>query len=173
MGHVHIPPARGPVERPLIFLAGPIQGAPAWQATAIARITSEAPDLDVASPRRAEAGTGDFGEAQYQEQVDWEHDHLAIAAERGVIMFWLAREAIRIPERSYAQTTRFELGEAVTIHRYTGANVVVGIEEGFTNARYLRRTIGKKTPLIAVCDSLDDTCRHAIALARGVKALVP
>jgi hypothetical protein len=166
MGLILIPPARETVERPLIFLAGPIQGAPDWQAKAIAFIAATAPDLDVASPRRAETG-GEFGEDKYIEQVDWEHDHLAIAAGRGVILFWLAKEAIRIPERSYAQTTRFELGEAVTVHRYTGAKVVVGIEDGFTNARYLRRTIGKKTPKIPLCSSLEETCLSAIALARA------
>lgn len=168
MGHVHIPPVRTSVERPLIFLAGPIQGAPDWQAAAIALITVQAPDIDVASPRRAETG-GEFGEDKYQEQVDWEHDHLAIAAERGVTLFWLAREAVRIPERSYAQTTRFELGEAVTVHRFTGARVVVGIEDGFTNARYLRRTIAKKAPGIALCGTLEDTCLRAIALARTAR----
>lgn len=165
MGLILIPPARVPVERPLIFLAGPIQGAPDWQATAIAFIAAEAPDLDVASPRREETG-GEFGEDKYIEQVDWEHDHLAIASNRGAVLFWLAKEAIRVPERSYAQTTRFELGEAVTVHRYTGANVVVGIEDGFTNARYLRRTIGKKAPAIPLCATLEETCRKAIELAR-------
>lgn len=76
---------------------------------------------------------------------------------------------MRIPERSYAQTTRFELGEAVTTHRFTGAHVVVGvgIEDGFTNARYLRRAIAKKASGIPFCASFEETCRKAIALARG------
>lgn len=167
MGDVHKPPIYAPVGRPLIFLAGPIQGAPDWQALAIEFILAEAQDLDVASPRRPEAGSAEFGEDKYNEQVDWEHDHLAIAAKRGATLFWLAREAVHIPERSYAQTTRFELGEAVTTHRFTGAHVVVGIEDGFTNARYLRRTIAKKAPGIPLCLSLEETCREAIALARG------
>ncbi len=74
---------------------------------------------------------------------------------------------MRILERSYAQTTRFELGEAVTTHRFTGARVVVGIEDGFTNARYLRRAIAKKASGIPFCASFEETCRKAIALARG------
>lgn len=166
MGHVHVPPARATVTRPLIFLAGPIQGAPDWQERAIAFITAAAPDLDVASPRRPETKEGEFGESDYITQVDWEHDHLAIAAETGATLFWLANEAHHVPGRSYAQTTRFELGEAVTLHRLTGARVVVGIDAGFTNARYLRRTIGKKTPRIPLCASLEETCRAAISLAR-------
>jgi hypothetical protein len=166
MGTVHTPPAYVPVERPLIFLAGPIQGAADWQQEAIATLIAAAPDLDVASPRRHGASEGEFGEQMYMEQVDWEHDHLAIAAKRGVTLFWLAKEAYHVPGRSYAQTTRFELGEAVTLHRLTGSRVVVGIEDGFTNARYLRRTIGKKAPGIPLCASLDETCRAAIAAAR-------
>ncbi|HTK05199.1 MAG TPA: nucleoside 2-deoxyribosyltransferase domain-containing protein [Candidatus Eisenbacteria bacterium] len=166
MGLILIPPARMPVERPLIFLAGPIQGAPDWQAAAIAFIAAEAPDLDVASPRRGET-RGEFSEDMYMEQVDWEHDHLAIASDRGVTLFWLAKEAVPTPGRAYAQTTRFELGEAVTGHRFTGSRVVVGIEDGFTNARYLRRTIGKKAPAIPLCASLEETCRKAIELARA------
>ncbi|MEY4744744.1 MAG: hypothetical protein RL272_689 [Candidatus Parcubacteria bacterium] len=166
MGNVHKPPAVVPVARPLVFLAGPIQGAPDWQAAAIALILAEAPDLDVASPRRPETGGEEFGDDKHAAQVDWEHHHLAIAAERGVTLFWLAREAVRIPDRAYAQTTRFELGEAVTNHRLAGARVVVGIESGFTGARYLRRTIGKKAPPIPLLDSLEETCRAAILLAR-------
>ncbi len=167
MSIIHTPPEARPVDRPLIFLGGPIQGAPDWQKEAIA-IIAAAPDVDVASPRRPAVVKGDFGEDEYLKQVNWEHDHLAIAAKRGVIMFWLAAEAEHVPGRSYAQTTRFELGEAVTVHRYAGARVVVGIEDGFTNARYLRMTIGKKAPAIPICDTLQDACRQAVALARQV-----
>lgn len=166
MSTVHVPPQVMPVEQPLIFLGGPIQGAPDWQSRAIALISSEAPDVDIASPRRPTVSKGDFGEDEYLKQVHWEHDHLAIAAERGVTLFWLAAEAEHVPGRSYAQTTRFELGEAVTNHRLTGAHVVVGIEEGFTNARYLRLTIGKKAPAIPLCGSLEESCRQAVILAR-------
>jgi len=167
MGHVHVPPARIAVTRPLIFLAGPIQGAPDWQERAIAFISSNAPDLDVASPRRRDTKEGEFGENDYNIQVDWEHEQLIIAAETGTTLFWLANEAEQVPGRAYAQTTRFELGEAVTLHRLTGINVVVGIDNAFTNARYLRRTISKKAPHIPLCTSLEDTCRAAISLTRS------
>ncbi len=165
MSTVHTPPEQQPVSRPLIFLGGPIQGAPDWQKQAIAFISAEAPDIDIASPRRPTVTEGEFAEDEYMKQVNWEHEHLAMAAMRGVTLFWLAAEAEHVPGRSYAQTTRFELGEAVTAHRYGGTSVVVGIEKGFTNARYLRFTIGKKAPSIPLCDTLEDTCRQAIALA--------
>jgi len=163
---IHTPPSAQSVDRPLIFLGGPIQGAPDWQKEAIAIISAEAPDVDIASPRRTDVAKGEFGEEEYLKQVNWEHDHLAIAARQGVTLFWLAAEAEHVPGRSYAQTTRFELGEAVTTHRYSGAHVVVGIEHGFTNARYLRLTIAKKAPAIPLCDTLAEACRRAVALAR-------
>lgn len=161
-----IPPADGEIVGPLVFLAGPITGAPDWQSTAIALIREADADLFVASPRRAVTNDGDFTEDMYIEQVEWEHRHLARAAEHGVTLFWLAKESRHVCDRSYAQTTRFELGEAVTVHRLTGAKVVVGIEKGFTNERYLRKTIPAKMPGIPLFDSLEETCAAAVRLAR-------
>lgn len=160
-------PELTPITQPLIFLAGPIQGAPDWQARAAALIAAEAPDCDIASPRRQIEKFAKLNEAEYLEQVQWEHRHLAAAAKSGVILFWLAAEDHIIEGRSYAQTTRFELGEAVTEHRLAGTKVVVGFEQGFSNAKYLRYTLAKKAPGIMLCDTLEDTCRQAVALARG------
>ena len=44
-------PDYGNREGPLIFLAGPIQGAEDWQRTAIGLISRENPALDIANPR--------------------------------------------------------------------------------------------------------------------------
>jgi len=167
MSQVLVPPVYVEVAGPLIFLAGPIQGAPDWQAEAI-RILSAAGGIAIASPRRAAAG-GDFPETEYAAQVDWEHHYLARAAANGVTLFWLAKEAVHVCERTYAQTTRFELGEAVTLHRLTGAKVAVGIEPGFSNMRYLLRTIGKKAPNIPICGTLAETCVRALGLAAASK----
>jgi hypothetical protein len=57
------------------------------------------------------------------------------------------------------------LAEAVTLHRWKGIKVAVGIEEGFTGARYLRRTFARKAPAIPVGSSLRGTCEAAIELA--------
>src|SRR5215475_9004104 len=92
---------------PVIFLAGPIQGAGDWQAEASTIILARRPGVVIASPRRAYLP----GEFDYGKQVDWETHHLRRAAKNGVILFWLAREVEPVPARAYAQTSRFELGE--------------------------------------------------------------
>lgn len=160
-----VAPQRAEADGPFIFLAGPIQGADDWQSEAIELIHGMSDAVHVASPRRSGTRAGEFTEEMYHEQVDWEHDFLSRTMEHGVVLFWLAREAEHDCDRAYAQTTRFELGEAATLHRVLGANVVVGFEEGFTNARYLRRTIAKKMPDIPQFDSLDATCRAAVDMA--------
>ena len=98
----------------------------------------------------------------YDEQVDWEHFFLDYALRRGVILFWLAKEAVHDCKRSYAQTTRFELGEHVALARHLDAPVVVGIEDGYTGAKYVRRTLGKKYPEVMLRDTLEDTCWAAL-----------
>lgn len=147
------------VNEPVLFLAGPIQGAPDWQNEAISIIHNLASNLDIASPRRDE-----FKNADYNEQVDWEHFYLDRAARNGVIMFWLAREANHVCERAYAQTSRFELGEAITLHRWQKIKVIVGIEDGFSNSRYLKKTISKKASGILICSNLRETCEKAVKL---------
>jgi len=106
-----------------------------------------------------------LSEQKYSEQIDWEHFHLNRAGENGVVLFWLAREVEHFCDRAYVQTSRFELGAGVTLHRWKGSKVIVGIEAGFSNARYLRKTIAKKAPGIPLCSTLKETCEAAVALA--------
>lgn len=152
-------PDRKPIKGPLIFLAGPIQGAKNWQRDAAELIYAVYPDVSVASPRRDVFTDVGF---IYDEQVEWESYHLTKAGENGAVLFWLAREHEHDPERAYAQTTRFELGEWFDRHKKEGANVVVGIEEGFTGAKYIRKRASDETPGISIFDSLEDTCIAAI-----------
>src|SRR3989344_8192202 len=99
------------VSTPIIFLAGPIQGAYDWQSDAIKLIQRNSPYLHIANPRRPGEAKGNFSEKDYGEQVDWETYYLRRAAKDGAIMFWLAKEFVHKCERAYAQTSRFELGE--------------------------------------------------------------
>ena len=163
MGKILIPPEYKDISGPLIFLAGPIQGALNWQGEAIEFLKSKT-SAHIASPRREMVLDKDFKAEDYNIQVEWEHDYLEYAAVYGVTLFWLAREAEHMCDRSYAQTSRFELGEAVTRHRLEGIKVVVGIEEGFSNKRYLQKTISTKMPNISLCSSLKETCLEAIKL---------
>jgi hypothetical protein len=155
------PPDFPAIDGPLVFLAGPIQGAPDWQDEAGRLLAALAPALHVASPRRRYLP----GEFDYAAQVDWETHHLRRAAASGAILFWLAREAVPTPGRAYAQTTRFELAEWKVRHERDGVRLVVGIEAGFTGERYVRHRFAQDCPGVALCESLAETCRRAAELA--------
>lgn len=156
------------VNGPLIFLAGPIQGAPDWQAQASEIILSLHPSLYIASPRRHIPWRGgDFTAEMYNEQVDWETTYLNYAARFGSILFWLAKEQDHTCRRAYAQTTRFELAEWKERHLETkrGAGLVIGIEDGFTGARYITRRLGQECPDLKIHDNLEATCAEAVRTA--------
>lgn len=153
------------LDAPLIFLAGPIQGSYRWQDHAIQIIKEKAPSIYIASPRRnveIKYQKGDFTKEMYNEQVDWETHHLRKAGENGTILFWLASELEHNCERAYAQTSRFELGEWKVRHERDGINLVVGIEDGFTNARYIKRRFSQDCPNVLICSTLEQTCYEAI-----------
>jgi hypothetical protein len=160
MGLVLFPPTYTPIKGPLLFLAGPIQGAPDWQTVAIKWFSNHAPAIPVASPRRQYPPD----EFDYVNQVNWETHHLCRAAENGVILFWLAREEVQIPGRVYAQTTRFELAEWKVRQERDGLNLVIGIEEGFSGARYIRQRFSQDCPQVPILSSLAETCRAALDL---------
>lgn len=142
--------------KPVIFVAGPIQGAPDWQDLAIEILRSQDPDVVIASPRR-EYLPGTFN---YDEQVDWETYHLQRASQNGAIMFWLPREVEHDPQRAYAQTTRAELFEWK--NRVT--KLVIGIEKGFSGERYIRRRFSQDRPDVPILDSLEETCLATLSL---------
>ena len=152
------PPKEAEYNRPIIFLAGLVQGTYDWQSKAIEIIHNLNPDIAIASPRRA---TFDEENFNYEEQIDWETLHLRRAGLKGVIMFWLAREESPISGRAYVQTTRFELAEWVTQHKYMRAKIVVGIEEGYSGERYIRKRL-QETPDIPILDNLDEVCAEAL-----------
>jgi hypothetical protein len=161
------PPDHPECEGPLIFLAGPIQSATDWQSKAVDILNAIAPDIHVASPRRNVNFEGEFSKDMYNEQVDWETFHLRRAAKEGVVLFWLAKEDDHACHRAYAQTSRFEIGEWKERHCRDGSKLVVGIEEGFTGARYIRRRFSQDCPEVQICDSLQATCEAAVSLIRA------
>ena len=154
------------IEGPLIFLAGPIQGAPPWQDDAIRILQEIAPDIHLANPRRegAHYKKGEFAQELYNEQVDWETHHLRRAADDGLILFWLAKEAEHRCDRAYGQSSRFEIGEWKKEHESIGTPLVVGIDVGFTGGRYIRRRFGQDCPDVPIIGSLEETCKKAIEL---------
>jgi hypothetical protein len=168
------------ISGPLIFLAGPIQGAPLWHDEAISLIQKMDDSIHIASPCRRKLKrltalverltahlSQEFTDEMYNEQVDWETHYLNRCAEDGVVLFWLAKEHRHICTRAYAQTTRFELGEWKERSKWTKTRLVVGIEKGFTNERYLRRRLTQDCPTVPILDTLESTCSSAIKLVRG------
>jgi hypothetical protein len=52
-------------------------------------------------------------------------------------------------------------------HEYEDAKLTVGIEEGFGNARYIRRRFGQDSPDVKIADSLEAMCENAVDLLRS------
>lgn len=160
MGRILLPPEIIKIEGKVIFLAGPIQGAPLWQDIAIKYIQEHDIDIHIANPRRNYID----GTFVYNAQVDWETHFLNRAAQNGAIMFWLADEAEHNCGRAYAQTSRFELGEWKVKHERDGIKLIVGIDNGFTNKKYIKRRLEQDCPNVPICSTLEETCQKAIEL---------
>jgi hypothetical protein len=155
-----------PIDKPLIFLAGPIQGAADWQSEATRIIHSIDPEQYIASPRRLIPARRYFSETMFNEQVDWETYHLRKAGENGAVMFWLAREYDHMCERAYAQTSRAELFEWKMRHERDRAKMAVGIDEGFTGSRYIIRRFTQDCPEVPILRTLEETCGEAMRMIR-------
>lgn len=152
----------GPVDGPLVFLAGPIDGAPNWQAEALGRLAELAPELAVANPRREFAP----GEELASEQIDWETGYLRRAGEQGAILFWMAAEIKRVPWRAYAQIARAQLFEAKARHELAGVHLVLGIEENFAGGSYIRRRFETESVGVPIFRTLAECCEAVVHVAR-------
>lgn len=169
MRRVIVAPESPPLDGPVVFLAGPTwctPGTAPWHERALELLGRLDPALHVANPRRPLETEHDFDEAAYAEQVDWETAWLRRAGATGAVLFWLAREDHHRCHRPHAQTTRFELGEWKE-HARAGARLVLGIEDGFSGARYVRRRFAQECPTVPILDTLEATCRAAVACARA------
>ena len=83
----------------------------------------------------------------------------------------LAREAISVPGRCYGQTSRFELAEWKTRHERDGVQLVVGLEQGFSGARYIRHRFAQDCPTVPLVASLEEACRAVVELMRAELAV--
>ena len=106
------------------FLAGPMNGAPSWQAQApkvAAKVGIE--NLTLLNPRKTER----FVAGTYQ--VNWETFGLRMC---DVILFWIPPQAREMkPWRYYAITTRLEMAENLA----RGHKVIIGIDPEFKNEK--------------------------------------
>lgn len=134
---------------PLMFLAGPIQGAPNWQKEITDFVKSRTLKLDVANPRRAVKPEGIFN---YEEQVEWETTYLNLS---DVIIFCIPKSIEDIEGRVYAQTTRFELGEWLSkASRLRNKKIIVWIDKDIPLYRYCKTKILTEYETCAIwCES--------------------
>ena len=106
------------------FLAGPMNGAPSWQAKApkvAEKVGIE--NLTLLNPRK----TDRFVTGTYQ--VNWETFGLRMC---DVILFWIPPQAREMkPWRYYAITTRLEMAENLA----RGHKVIIGIDPEFKNEK--------------------------------------
>lgn len=163
---LHLPPSKDPIppRKSLLFLAGPIQGSPDWQTPTAEEIMHHLPEAHLASPRRMAESHDEF---DYEEQVLWELRHLQRARALGVISFWFAAQDHSLPYeegRSYAQTSRVEIGRALgwLDKPYP---LVVGFDPEYTpngggNERYIRTMC--RVAGVDVYNSLDDVIDQTI-----------
>ena len=100
-----------------VFLAGPMNGAPSWQAQApkvAEKVGIE--NLTLLNPRKTER----FVTSTYQ--VNWETFGLRMC---DVILFWIPPQAREMkPHRIYAITTRLEMAENLA----RGHRVIIGVD---------------------------------------------
>jgi hypothetical protein len=148
-----------PYHEKLIFLAGPIQGAPNWQGEAIELLNT---NFHVANPRR----DGYDESFDKDKQIEWEWDQLERAALHGGIIFWFAAQDFDLPYeegRAYAQTTRIEFGEVFGWEKYNPAiNIAFGIDPDYEggNGFYMRKKVLKFG--IPVRDNLPAVCHDIL-----------
>lgn len=144
-------------DKKIVFLAGPIKGAPDWQSQAIKDLADL--DIYVANPRRENARNFDL-----DLQVDWESKFLALS---DVIMFWIPKKDIDIAGRDYAQTTRFELSEwaAKTHYNREYKKIVVGIDDAFFGKSYIVKRLAAEK--VSVCNDYAETLREVRKLLKG------
>lgn len=148
-----------------IFLAGPIQGAPDWHNEFIQKLKDELKNVSlnkniiICSPKRGEIDHN----FKYNEQVDWESYYLNKASKHGVVVFWLSNEQNKIEDRSYAQTTRFEIGEWWSKGRsINNFKIVVGAEEGFKGLKYISKKFTDAYPGFKLNTNIDDMISNII-----------
>jgi hypothetical protein len=162
------------VDAPLIFLAGPIKGAPEWHDETMNFISEKAPELTSACPYMREPKenlkqyvvNGDW--SRFTRNRMWERHYLDIASKKGAIMFWLPGEVNHKCEKSYGSMTRLEFGECLSDYRNDNSHsFCVGSDGKFSDLQQLLYDMSLDAPDKKMFFSLEETCDEAIKLARN------
>jgi hypothetical protein len=160
------------LDKPLIFLAGPIRSAPEWRDKAIDMIFSREQDIIIASPQR---GVKDALEKYvltcnipyFPRQRAWERHYLDIASRTGAILFWLPGEAQHNCKKVYGAMTRIELGQWMTNYRHDNSlRICIGSDGNFPELDAIKYDLSLDAPNIPIKESLEETCLEAIRLVK-------
>jgi hypothetical protein len=145
-----------------VFLAGPAQGCENWQEEVIEKVQEKLKNIKLkkniilCTPRRLEKPKNFV----YEEQVDWETYYLNKASLQGFIVFWFAKEKEKIEGRSFARTSRFEIGEWFAKGQLIkDFEMVVGRENGFEGFEYIENRLNslmKNFPINTTKEQLVD-----------------
>lgn len=159
------------ITTPLVFLAGPIRGAPNWQDQAIQLLFGQQPDLTIASPRRGVRDDiasyvllGD--EHHFPRQRAWERHYLDLASRTGAILFWLPGETEHNCQKAYGAMTRIELGQWMSNYRHNSKlRICFGTDGRFSEISTIEYDLHLDAPNKPIHRTLEDTCSEALSLA--------
>jgi hypothetical protein len=162
------------LDKPLIFLAGPIRSAPEWHDEAIDMIFSREQDIIIASPQRHVKNTlekyiliNNTLSDYFPRQRAWERHYLDIASRTGAILFWLPGEARHDCKKIYGAMTRIELGQWMTNYRHNNSlRICIGSDGTFPELDTIKYDLSLDAPDIPIKESLEETCLEAIQLVR-------
>lgn len=154
----------------LIYLLGPIKGAPNWHDNAIELIYSYNPNAHVACPsvRLREdytRGLNLFISRSKGEHDEWEKYHLNRANKKGCILFWFPKEISHKSYKIYAQSATIHLGRISILRRESKIKAAFGIEPGFFGEGDLRGILRMDDPDVKVFSTLEETCKEAAILS--------
>lgn len=171
-------------DAPLIFLTGPIRGAPLWQILAAEIINEINKDVWIASP-----STHSFDKYRdssipdnldkFPRQLNWETYYLEKAGrengeKRGSVMFWLPKQIspMNVNEltgfpQPYARDTRREFGRYAwgALKNNQNYPITIGYEEGFDGIDVMVRDILAVKPDFVFQKKLEETCIEAVRRA--------
>ena len=160
-------------ENPLIFLMGPIRGAPLWQDEAIKIITEKDNKIFIASPRREinpaiEPYLLSGEEDYFKRQRAWERHYLDRARKAGAVLCWLPEEAQHDCKKAYGAMTRLEIGQMITHLAYDGSTrFCIGSEGKFSELNTILFDLSLDAPWIKLQPTLEATCFEALRIARS------
>ena len=171
------------LDRPLIFLAGPIRGGGDWQHQMAEELIGQCNDVQIACPSRwpaehplAEYFTMPFSPAANR-QLHWERHYMETAGLRhgikGCVLFWLGLEDSDNPHpgpEPYAMDTRRELGKFTAFLTTYNARIAVGGNPEFYGLSVIRDELDDaRNTAFPFYENMRDLATNALEVAHRAK----